>query len=222
MSLNGQIPIRKLAKQLWLLLLVLVILLPISFISAMTLENRDAFCASCYTEPESSYYQFTLENPAHDLAVAHSQTGVRCIDSHSGRGVLGRISAVVLGINDLVEHATSIITRPAVMRSSYGVKNYIKCHGSLIIHVGAEFGEGRSVDSIRGHDRHYVSSLLTSRSDRSGIMNVCTICHQRHTALDMNSWRGSVVIKDGCDKCRAVFGENEHGFNLVSKSGFGG
>lgn len=50
------------------------------------LESNDAFCASCHTEPESTYYQQSLAPEKATLAAFHSAEGTRCIDCHSGKG----------------------------------------------------------------------------------------------------------------------------------------
>ena len=45
---------------------------------AAHIENKDAFCASCHTEPESRYFTQSQATPV-DLATAHSAKGVECI-----------------------------------------------------------------------------------------------------------------------------------------------
>ncbi len=58
----------------------------------LNLENNDAFCASCHTEPESRYFQQSQDTSAPTLASFHTQKDVRCIDCHSGSGPLGRLT----------------------------------------------------------------------------------------------------------------------------------
>jgi hypothetical protein len=59
-----------------------IILASGGLVTAIQLENRNAFCASCHTEPESEYYQRSLAAPV-DLASAHNAKNVACIQCHS-------------------------------------------------------------------------------------------------------------------------------------------
>lgn len=82
-----------------------VLLISATFTAAVQLENRDAFCASCHTEPESEYYSRTLIQPS-NLASFHAQSieNVRCIDCHSTMGISGRINSLSLGASDLITY----------------------------------------------------------------------------------------------------------------------
>jgi hypothetical protein len=70
------------------------------FSFAATQETHDSFCASCHTHPESTFYQRSVGAQAVDLASAHTLKDVRCIDCHSGVGVVGRIQAEMLGAHN--------------------------------------------------------------------------------------------------------------------------
>ena len=50
---------------------------------AAHIENNDAFCASCHTQPESQYYQRALAPPV-DLASAHSERASNAFSATAG------------------------------------------------------------------------------------------------------------------------------------------
>ncbi len=95
------------------------------------LENHDSFCASCHTEPESTYYQRSTQNSATDLASAHTAEGTRCIDCHSGQGVGGRVQAMRLGAKDAFQFVTRTYTQPAPQTRPIGDVNCLKCHSGI-------------------------------------------------------------------------------------------
>jgi nitrate/TMAO reductase-like tetraheme cytochrome c subunit len=65
-------------------LLAAILLTASGFAFAYTQEERDTFCSSCHTQPESTFYQRALDAQAVDLASFHTAKGTRCIDCHSG------------------------------------------------------------------------------------------------------------------------------------------
>ncbi len=67
------------------------------FAFAASQETHDAFCTSCHTQPESTFYQRSIGAKAVDLASFHQPQKGRCIDCHSGQGVTGRMSAELMG-----------------------------------------------------------------------------------------------------------------------------
>ena len=69
---------------------------------SLALENQDAFCASCHTEPEASYYQQSTQPNPGTLAAFHTQKETACIDCHSGSGILGRSAGLTQGAQDLM------------------------------------------------------------------------------------------------------------------------
>lgn len=87
-----------------------VILTASGFAFAATQETHDSFCASCHTQPESTFFQRSVDTQPVDLASAHKADNTRCIDCHSGKGVTGRIRAELLGAHN----ALAFYTRTAV------------------------------------------------------------------------------------------------------------
>lgn len=75
---------------------------------AAPLENDDAFCASCHTEPESRYFAQSQASPV-DLASAHGAKGVEYIACHSGRGSIGRLTAMpTVALPDLLVYQSGL------------------------------------------------------------------------------------------------------------------
>src|SRR5438105_569591 len=65
---------------------------------ALHIEENDGFCASCHTEPETTYFQQSQTKPPVTLAAFHAQTAkmtARCIDCHSGGGAFGRATGLL-------------------------------------------------------------------------------------------------------------------------------
>src|SRR5512147_1485352 len=97
-----------LASRSWVIP-ALVVFIPLSLagltgFTAMQFENHDSFCASCHTQPESDYFQRAAAPAPVDLASFHTGKSVRCIDCHSGSGLMGRPSALMLGAHDLLAY----------------------------------------------------------------------------------------------------------------------
>src|SRR5262245_45431626 len=98
---------------------------------ALSLENRDDFCASCHTQPEATYYQRTLQTMPTDLTSAHVAKRVRCIDCHSGAGTLGRLDGLQQGAQDLSAYLLNNYQQPAVTTHPLPDANCIQCHTTI-------------------------------------------------------------------------------------------
>src|SRR5512137_741659 len=66
------------------------------FAFAATQESHDQFCASCHTQPESTFVARSTSTSV-DLASHHTTQNALCIDCHSGQGIAGRMSAELMG-----------------------------------------------------------------------------------------------------------------------------
>ena len=100
MATQTPAPAPKRSRWLWPLIAIvaLAIIVTVSgFSYAATQEEHDSFCASCHTEPETTYVARAATAPPVDLASFHATEETRCIDCHSGVGVPGRIQAELLG-----------------------------------------------------------------------------------------------------------------------------
>ncbi len=92
----------------------------LSSLGGRWLEERPGFCLSCH---EMTFYGKTWQESG--AAKKHG----RCIDCHSGRGIVGAVSAQMTGI---VELGTHFLGHPRP-RLTYGPgvvpnENCIKCH----------------------------------------------------------------------------------------------
>lgn len=130
------------------------------------LEESDAFCASCHTQPETKYFQRRLQNPATDLANFHYAKGVKCIDCHSGGGVVGRVQGEMVGAKDLAAFLTHTDVQPAVLTVPIGDGNCLKCHGN--------------VEATQDFNRHFHAFLPRWQAIDPNAAS-CVDCHSSHT-----------------------------------------
>ncbi|NOY55144.1 MAG: hypothetical protein GXP34_04075 [Actinobacteria bacterium] len=158
-------------------------------LSGAHLENRDTFCASCHSQPESVYVTRSLAANPIDLASFHTTKQVRCIDCHSGPGVMGRASALALGVRDATRYFTGRFTQPAPLTRAIADAQCTKCHGDVAngqdfqnhFHVFLAQWQARSPNAascVRCHESH-----ITDGEARIGFLNearttqVCQACH---------------------------------------------
>jgi len=153
----------------WIVALVIpfavVILAVGSGFTAMQFENHDDFCASCHSEPESSYVQRESATPT-DLASFHKTKDVRCIDCHSGPGLVpGRMNSLMLGTKDLIAWTLGHATQPAVHTRPIEDANCLKCHAD--------------VTTQRDFNNHF-HVFLSRWQARDPNAATCVSCHQSH------------------------------------------
>ncbi len=98
---------------------------------ALGLENQDAFCASCHTQPESIYVQRSSQARASDLASYHTKQKTNCIDCHSGSGMLGRADGLKQGLHDFMNFVRGNYHSPAVTTNPLGDDSCVKCHTKI-------------------------------------------------------------------------------------------
>ena len=136
-------------------------------ITAAQFENRDSFCASCHTQPESQYYQRDQADQPVDLASFHaSKKQVRCIDCHSGKGTTGRASAMLLGANDLIAFLTRNYKQPAPLTRPITDAHCLKCHSDI---------------SQRRDFNNHFHVFLPQWQARDPKAASCVDCHLSHT-----------------------------------------
>ncbi|KAA3648634.1 MAG: hypothetical protein DWQ07_00095 [Chloroflexi bacterium] len=190
---------------LWLLLALPI--LGVFFIGgsltlAVQLENRDSFCASCHTEPESTFFTRSLEPPV-DLASAHSQTevSVRCIDCHSGEGINGRTGSLQQGVIDLLAYISGDFTQPATTHNPVGDIGCTKCHTPHIskdeLSTGIEF-----------QSHYHLASYLNEWDLRAPqAAGTCATCHSAHSLGTNADNHFTPPSNDTCEDChRALSG----------------
>jgi hypothetical protein len=188
-------PVKKSRRKLVIVLviivpLVLVVLGAATAVTAMQFENHDDFCASCHSEPEQTYYQRETGTPT-DLASFHNPKDVRCIDCHSGPGLIpGRISAFTLGVKDLVAWTTGNAKQPAVHTRPIDDANCLKCHQQITqqrdfnnhFHVFLSRWQARDTNAatcVTCHQSHQTNGeAQLAFLNRDHTVGVCQSCHQ--------------------------------------------
>ena len=195
MTARSAKPVKKSRRKLGLILvvlvpLILVILSAATAVTAMQFENHDDFCASCHSEPEDTYFQREV-SASTDLASFHSAQDVRCIDCHSGPGVVpGRIRAVTLGAKDLLAWVTGQARQPAVHTRPIEDANCLKCHQPVTQrrdfnnHFHVFLSRWQAVDKnaatcVSCHQSHHTDGeAQLAFLNREHTVSVCQRCHQ--------------------------------------------
>lgn len=138
------------------------------FVVAAHLEENDVFCASCHTQPESTFFDRTQSTQVVDLASQHHNTKdtVTCIDCHAGPGISGRLNAMTIGAGDLWAYLTRTATQPASLTVPIADENCLKCHSDIPLR--------------RSFNQHYHAFLKRwQKSDSKAA--TCVSCHSTHT-----------------------------------------
>jgi predicted CXXCH cytochrome family protein len=169
----------------------LAVLLAVSgFTFAATKETHDSFCASCHTQPESTFYQRSVDPQPVDLASAHTPKNTRCIDCHSGTGIFGRMQAELLGAHNALAYYTHTAIQPAKLTRAIGDESCLKCHqnvtaeASFNTHFHAFLPRWQAVDPnaatcVTCHTAHTTDGngqLMYLNESTAG--KVCNACHQ--------------------------------------------
>jgi hypothetical protein len=162
---------------------------------ALSLENRDSFCASCHTQPENRYYQQSLEAKATTLAAFHAQNGINCIGCHSGGGPFGRLEGLQQGTQDLLAFYSNHYHDPAITTHQLGDGSCTKCHASTL--TGA------------GFNNHYHRFLPQwQRIDPQA--EHCVDCHTSHAnASPDRTYLVVAQVQSICQECHFRLGEGE-------------
>ncbi len=166
---------------------------------ALALENQDAFCASCHTEPEQTYYKQSTQTDPATLAAFHTQKQTACIDCHSGSGILGRREGLEQGAHDLAAFLSGIYNNPAVTTNPLGDDSCIKCHAGVITQQNGENQE------LNGHYHRFLARWQSVDQNAAH----CTTCHTAHsTGLASMQFMAQGQVARICDDCHtALSGE---------------
>ena len=186
-------PKKQQRKWPWLLVIaipvIVVFLGASSGVVAMQFENHDDFCASCHSEPESTYVQREAAAPT-DLASFHKTKDVHCIDCHSGPGLVpGRVNSLMLGAKDLVAWTLGHATQPAVHTHPIEDANCLKCHANVTtqqdfnnhFHVFLSRWQARDPNAatcVSCHQSHHTDGEEQLKFlNRDATVQVCQACH---------------------------------------------
>jgi len=177
-------------------LLVAILLTASGFAFAYTQEERDTFCSSCHTQPESTFYQRALDPQAVDLASFHSAKGTRCIDCHSGAGLTGRMQAELLGAHNTFALYTHTAIQPAKQTVPIRDENCLKCH--------------QQVTAGRARNNHFHGFLAQWQAADPNAGN-CVSCHGGHSTDGnaQNRFQNQALVSTVCDACHRVMREGD-------------
>lgn len=168
MSSNPKTPTRRWPLYLGAVVLAFIVIGGLSFVVVSALEERDSFCTSCHTTPETTYFNrayIALDNPADpipDLATAHyvqastesdtdAGTPFKCITCHRGDASLShRVSTLALAARDTVIWASGQ-ANPALAKSHLRESwlpnaACLTCHTDLLL-------------TLNGIDNHFHTNL---------------------------------------------------------------
>ena len=186
---------RKLLFALTLVLVIAVVVAIGGLGVALALENQDAFCTSCHTEPEVTFYQQSIQERASTLAAFHRQKQTACIDCHSGAGIFGRRQGLQQGAHDLASFLSGNYNQPAITTNPLGDDSCIKCHLDA-------FAERRT--ESRAMNGHYHSFLPRWQSVDQNAAR-CTSCHSAHTkGLESLAFMAQGKVARVCDDCHTA------------------
>ncbi|MGE5141095.1 MAG: cytochrome c3 family protein, partial [Rudaea sp.] len=158
-------------------------------------ENRDSFCASCHTQPETRYYEQSTATAPTTLASFHATKGVRCIDCHSGGGAFGRIEGLEQGSQDLLSYYSGRYHNPAITTNKLSDDSCTKCHAE--VYYGADF------------NNHFHRFLLQWQS-RDPNAAGCVDCHTGHPPAGADQqFMVESTFTPVCQRCHATLGGGE-------------
>lgn len=183
-----KVALRPRTRLSWIILTVaggLTIILLTTATVTTQMEESNAFCASCHTEPETTYYQRTLTEPV-DLASAHAPEGVFCIDCHSGAGMVGRVDALTLGAKNVLVYLSGQHEVPTAEDATIHSDHCTKCHSDVLTGFNAsdhyhyftpQWDEPTACAAC--HPAHPTGhNPETSYTDRVTMDAVCVACHE--------------------------------------------
>jgi predicted CXXCH cytochrome family protein len=184
---------------------LVAIVLPVGgFAFAASQESHDAFCGSCHTQPESTYVQRSTAAQAVDLASYHTTQETRCIDCHSGAGLVGRLGAEMMGAGNAFRWFTKTAIQPAPLTRAISDSNCKKCHAQ-VTQQGYVPKNQTLTDLGEAQNGHWHLFLSRWQSQAANVGD-CVSCHNGHQTdgnaqiLFLNDQQTSAV----CDSCHRV------------------
>jgi len=209
-------PTKRYIRVIQTLVVVVVLGLLLSaggFAYAASQESHDPFCASCHTQPESTYYQRSIDSQSIDLASNHTDQQARCIDCHSGSGVLGRMQAELLGARNAAAWYTHTAVQPAELTIQIHDENCLKCHQDVTrrdyqpkhqinITILGRRGEEEEAGPNHWHE------LMARWQEISPSAGSCTSCHSGHLTdgSAATGWENEQTTRSVCEACHHAAG----------------
>jgi nitrate/TMAO reductase-like tetraheme cytochrome c subunit len=184
------------------------------FAFAASQETHDPFCASCHTQPESTFFQRSTDTQPVDLASYHTPQKTRCIDCHSGPGIGGRMRAELLGAGNALAWYTHTAIQPAKLTLPIQDAICLKCHQAVIQrgYVPKQsvtiVGEGRRGEEDEAGPNHWHEQLARWQAAASSAGR-CTSCHPGHTTdgTAQTGFENAQTTRSVCQACHQVLGE---------------
>jgi hypothetical protein len=182
------------------------------FAFAANQETHDTFCASCHTQPESTFLERSQAASAVDLASYHTSQKTLCINCHSGPGLTGRIQAELLGARNALKFYTSTAVQPAVLLYPIGDANCLKCHATVTqrgyvtqTQMTAPAGGGEREGGERGGTGHWHQNLARWQA-ADPAAGKCVTCHPGHDPSGdvQNGSLNAATVQAVCDACHRV------------------
>lgn len=162
---------------------------------ALHLEENDGFCASCHTEPETTFFKQSQSSPGATLAAFHAQVPnheTRCIDCHSGGGTFGRAAGLMQGQTDLLAYYSGHYRAPAVTTNPLSDDSCLKCHGDI---------------ARRGDFQNHFHRFLSQWQSIDPNAARCTTCHAAHsTTADAQTYLTVSTVQAVCNGCHRKAG----------------
>ena len=185
----------------------IVVLTAGGFVFAANQESNDPFCASCHTQPEATFFQRSTAAQPIDLASFHTAQKTHCIDCHSGHGILGRMSAELMGARNAVKWVTGTAVQPAVLSFPISSENCLKCHQNVTV-PGFTPKEPITVIGRRsqeGGNNHW-HELLARWQAADPNAATCVSCHSGHASnVDVkNGMINNQAVQTECNACHSV------------------
>jgi hypothetical protein len=175
----------------------IVLVLAIGFVGMMRMEETDTFCASCHTQPESTYVE-RVKKDAVDAASKHMiESQTHCIDCHSGPGLVGRAGAILLGARNAVMYVTKTMKQPAELTVPIADGNCVKCHQDIL-----------ESKNYKGNDNHYHYFMQRWQQVKPDQAGRCVDCHNGHI-LNGDASLGFIskdTTEKTCNKCHNTLG----------------
>lgn len=181
------------------------------FAFAATQETHDPFCASCHTQPESTFFQRSTDTQPVDLASFHSEqaTPTRCIDCHSGTGVVGRVQAELLGAHNALAWYTGTAVQPAKQTVPIQDANCLKCHQDVVQRGYVPKTTIQGLAGRRGGEEggpNHWHERLAEWQAASPQAATCTSCHSGHgtDGAAATGFENLPTTQAMCDACHQV------------------
>jgi predicted CXXCH cytochrome family protein len=174
---------------------VILVLIIGSFGFAASMEENDSFCASCHTQPESTFYQRNQSTTPADLASFHHTKETKCIDCHSGNGLPGRAGAILLGSRNALAYFTHTAHQPAPLTVAISDANCVKCHAAVMAGQPA----------MNNHFHLFLVRWQAVDPSAAG----CVGCHASHST-DGDAQIGYLneqQTQQVCDRCHSVLAQ---------------